>query len=294
MRGTSAIRAAALLCGTGLLAGCAAEPPPDPLAERLAAIADPRAARVVQEMLEAYGGASAPAPHRNVEYLYRLEYYGGQGKPQTVTRQIHRLGLGGEARAYIEDLDGPEPQIVRLSGDRLRVTRGGRPLPDAATAGFPRAFAALARWSFLNPWNLLDPGSRLTFLGVREPPPSGAVPAGPCDVIRLTREPPGGPAGSAREGDWHDFYISRRSRLVDRVHSHRVEDGANRVVIWSDHRSFGGLRIAMRRETFTSDASGALGPLEVIAEYADVRFDAPFGDEIFAAGDPLAASPAPE
>jgi hypothetical protein len=295
VRRAAAILAAALAACGGLLTGCGKEEPaPDAPAGLLREIADPRAAAVVTQMLEAYGGAPALARHRNVEYGYRLLYYGGQRAPRTVTRQIHRLGLSAEPRAYIEDLDGPARQIVRLSGGRLEVTRGGRPLPDAALAGAPGAFATLARWSFLNPWNLLEPGSRLRFRGVRTPPPAGAVPAGPCDVIRLTRERPGGAGSGGPEGDWHDFYVSRLSHLIDRVHSHRLEDGSSRVVVWSDHRAFDGLRIALRRETFTADASGALGPLEVAAEYADVRFDLPFGDEIFDRGHPLAASPAPE
>ncbi len=90
--------------------------------------------------------------------------------------------------------------------------------------------------------------------------------------------------------DWYDFYVSRVSHLVDRIHSYSAEDATYRVSIWSDHQKFGSLRVATRRETFSSEASGALGPLEVVAEYSAVRFDAPFGDDIFRGAAPLAAS----
>jgi hypothetical protein len=79
---------------------------------------------------------------------------------------------------------------------------------------------------------------------------------------------------------------------VDRVHSYRAEDATYRVSIWSDHQKFGPLRVATRRETFASEASGAIGLLEVTAQYSAVRFDAPFGDDIFHAPS-MEASPVP-
>jgi hypothetical protein len=294
LRPGAAVLAAALLACPALLAGCGSGEEPDPAAERLSEIADPRAAEVVRQALAAYGGPEALARHRNVEYAYRLVYFGGQREPQAVTRQVHRLGLGPEARAYVEDLSGPSPQIVRLDGDRLEVTRGGRPLTDPAEAGFPRAFAVLARWSFRQPWSLLEPGSRLTYRGVSEPPAAGTAPAGPCDVVRLTVAARDGAHPGGGEGAWTDIYFSRLSRLIDRIHTFRPGDGVYRVAVLSDHRLFDGVRVALHRETFASDALGALGPLEVVAEYGDVRFDAPFGDEVFAVESPLAASAAPE
>ncbi len=274
--------AAALL---SLLAGCAAAP--DPVAEKLRDTADRQSAAVVASMLEAYGGYRQWAGHHNVEYTYRLEFYGGQKTPQKVTRQIHRFGLGGEELAYVEDLEGPAPQIVRLSGDGVTVTRGGAPVTEPLEIDFPRAFSQLARWSFLTPWNLLDPQCRLEYRGERDPPPSGSVPAGPCEVIRL-RYDRGGHEGPST--DWYDFYVSRLSQLLDRIHSYRAEDVTYRVSIWSEHVKFTDLRVATRRETYASDAGGVIGPLELVAEYSDVRFDAPFKDDIFRGAAPLAAS----
>jgi len=298
--GARSARLALLLPAAGLLAGsvlAALAPagcspaPADPLAARLKDVAEPQAAAVVTELLEAYGGYRAWSDLHNVEYHYRLEFYGGEKTPQKVTRQIHRLGLGRQVQAYVEDLDGAEPQVVRLDGEGIEVTRGGVPVTEPSELDFPRAFSQLARWSFLIPWNLLDSDHRLEYRGVRTPPAAGAVPAGPCEVIRL-RFDKGDTQGPTL--DWYDFYVSRLSHLLDRIHSYRAEDGTYRVSIWSDHLRFGALRVATRRETYASEANGEIGPLEVVAEYSDVRFDAPFKDDVFRGPAPLAASAGPE
>jgi predicted DCC family thiol-disulfide oxidoreductase YuxK len=260
--------------------------PPDPAAERLKMVADPEAESVVMAMFEAYGGYESFAGRRNVQYTYRMEFYGGQPAPQKVTRQIHRLALGGSPRAYVEDLDGPERQVVRLDGDSVQVIRNGALLSDPADIDLPRAFTQFARWSFLLPWNLVDPDSDLEYRGVHTPPSAGPVPAEECDVVRLRLG--GGPEEASQ--DWYDFYVSRLSHLLERIHSYRTEDGAYRVTLWSDHRKFDGLRVAGRRETHASDVEGTVGPLEVVAEYSEVQFDAPFTDEIFRPAKPLAAS----
>ncbi len=229
-------------------------------------------------MLGAYGGYDVWRQRQNVEYTYRLHIYGGHETPQFVAHQLHRLGLGREVRAYLEDLDISSPQVVRLDEENLLVTRGGSPVSDPSSLGFPRAYSRIIRWSFRIPWTILDPGSRLESRGVRTPQTTGPVPAGPCNVIRLRFDEPTDGGGT---DDWHDFYISQRSRLVEQIHSYRSDDNAYRVVIWSDHRTVEGVRVASHRETYASDVSGAIGPLEAIADYEDVRFDAPFDEAIF-------------
>ncbi|PYS93764.1 MAG: hypothetical protein DMF50_13135 [Acidobacteria bacterium] len=277
------LAAAALAAWSSGCAGGAS----DPGEARLKAIGDERAATLVGALLEAYGGYPAWHRHHNVEYTCRMDYYGGRARPQVSVRQVHRLGLGREERAYIEDLEGDAPQIVRLDGERVAVTRGGAPVADPAEAALPRAFARLARFTFLTPWILLDAGDRLEYRGVRTPSASGKVPAPDCDVLRLTfaRDDQ-----DERSDGWCDFYISRLSGLIERVSDFRAKDLTYRVSLWSDYRTLEGLRIATRRETRSSDAGGVVGPLEVVAEYADVLFDAPFGDETFQVPDPLAAS----
>jgi hypothetical protein len=237
-------------------------------------------------MLVAYGGYSHWVSRRNVEYAYTLRLYGDQGTEKAMTRQIHRFALGPEPKGYIEDLSG-DGQVVRLDGESLVVTRGGLPLTDPSVLEFPRAYLGVARWSFLNPWNLLDPGTRLEPRSVRSPNAAGVVPAGPCDVVRLRFERPTDAGGT---DDWYDFYISRLTRLVEQVHSYRAQENAYRLSLWSDHRTYDGLRVASRREVHASDENGAIGRLEAVAEYSEVRFDAPFGDEMFRGEDALAAA----
>lgn len=267
-------------------AACAAAPD-DPSAARLREISDPRAASLVGALIQAFGGYPAWAGHRNVEYTCRLTYYGGREAPQASTRQVHRLGLGRAERAYVEDLEGEARQVVRLDGERFQVARGGGVVADSDQAALPRAFARLARFTFLTPWVLLDGGPRLEYRGERTPPAAGRVPASVCDVLRLTF-----PHSDTdeRSDDWYDFYVSRLSGLIERVNDYRAKDATYRVSLWSDYRTIDSLRIATRRETHASDATGQVGPLEVVSEYSDVRFDAPFGDEVFEIPDPLAAS----
>jgi len=271
-----------------LLVGCGDAPPPDPVLARLQAIADAPAIEVVTSLMSAYGGYDTWRKRRNVEYVCRLEFYKAGKGPQASTRQLHRFALGVPPRAYVEDLDSPVPQIVRLDGEAFEVTRGGVPVIDPALLEFPRAWVTIARRSFLVPWSLLDAGATIEARSPRTPPPSGPVPPGMCDVIRLRRD-------DANDGlapdDWQDIYVSRLTRLVERIHQYRSGDHSFRVAIWSDHRTFDGLRVATIRRMYTSDATGAVGALEVVSEYSDVRFDAPFGDEVFRpTAPPLAAS----
>jgi hypothetical protein len=261
----------------GLLAGCA-EPEVDPIMERLRAIADPRGASAVAEMFEAYGGFPAWSRLRNVEYSYHLRIYGGSEEPQFSTRQLHRLGLGHDAQVYVEDLDAVPPQVVRFDAGEVAVTRDGEPVSDPESLEFPRAFSRIIRWSFRAPWMLIDRHSQLEGRAERTPEGNGPVPVGPCDVVRLTFDEPT-PGGAI--DDWHDFYISQRSRLVEQIHSYRAEDESYRLTIWSDHRTIDGVRVAARRETYSSDLYGEIGVLEAVAEYEDVRFNAPFEADIF-------------
>jgi hypothetical protein len=277
----------AVVLAAGLLVcclGCGGQE--EPLVSNLRSISEPEARRAVADMLSAYGGYGRWGSKRNVEYAYTLRLYGAGGVEKAMTRQIHRFALGPEPKGYIEDLAG-DRQVVRLDGERLVVTRGGQPLTDPSVLAFPKAYLGMARWSFMNPWNLLDPGTRLEPRGVRTPRVAGIVPAGPCDVVRLRFDRPTDAGGT---DDWYDFYISRLTRLVEQVHSYRAQENAYRVSLWSDHRTYDGLRVASRREVHASDENGAIGRLEAVAEYSEVRFDAPFGDEIFRGESPLAAA----
>ncbi len=276
------------LIASALSWGCRGSEP-DPVTERLQAIADPEAEGVALALFEAYGPYAAWSAHHNVEYSYRLQFYGGQKEPQAVSRQLHRLDLGPGERSFAHDLEGTAPQVVRVQDDRIEVTRAGAVVNDPRQLEFPRAFMRIARWSFLLPWNLLDAESSLQYRGERTPPPASRVPSDPCDVVRLTFEE----KDPARKDDWHDIYVSRVNHLIDRIHSYRGEDRSYWVSLWSDHRTFGGVRIAIHRETHASDVTGVLGPLEAVVEYSEVRFDAPFGDEIWS-GMPVGTPPASE
>ena len=234
-------------------------------------------------MLQAYGGFPDWDRRQNVEYRYTLTFYGGQPAPLRVSRQLQRLGLGDEVQVYIEDLETPFPQVARLDGELFSLTEGGLPVGDLSQMEFRQTYARIVRWNFLTPWNLIDLVSRLESRGVRTPQPSGPVPPGPCDVVRLRFERTTDGGGT---DDWHDIYISRLSRLIEQVHSYRAQHNDYRLSVWSDHRNFGGIRVATRRATYASDAGGAVGRLEAVAEYADVRFDAPFDPAIFHGPEP--------
>lgn len=279
-------RVAAATLLAALLAGCR-PPAPDPFMDRVRLVTDgPQAASAVAGVLQAYGGVEAWERQGNVEYLYTLSFYGGRPEPLRVTRQLQRLGLGEATQIYIEDLDTPAPQIARLDGDQFSLT-GGSAEGDPSQAEFKRTYARIVRWNFLLPWVLLDPASRLESRGVRTPPSAGPVPAGPCDVLRLRFQRPTDGGGT---DDWHDIYISRLSRLIEQVHSYRAQANDYLLTVWSEHKEFGGLRIATRRATYASDAGASVGKREAVAEYTDVRFDAPFEKGIF--HDPLAGAPA--
>jgi hypothetical protein len=89
--------------------------------------------------------------------------------------------------------------------------------------------------------------------------------------------------------DWQDLYISRRSHLIEQVHSYRAGPNDFRLSVWADHRVFDGIRVATRRSTYASDAAATVGRLEAVAEYSEVRFDVAWAE---APGE--AATPDPE
>lgn len=254
-------------------AGCAAPPDAEPVTERLKAVTgDAAAEQAVAAMLSAYGGYDVWATKSTAEYQYVFSLYGGEATPKQVTRQRHRLALRDGVQVTLEDLDAPAPRRVVLDGESLAVFVDGRAVEEPDQADFRRVYAHTVRWDFLTPWTLLDPGSRLTSRGVRTPQPSGPVPPGPCDVVRLRFAAEGEGGGT---DDWYDLYISRLSHLVEQIHSYRAEQDLYRLEVWGDHKDFGGIRVATRRTTFASDSVGAPKRLEAIAEISDVRFDAP-------------------
>jgi hypothetical protein len=260
-----------------MLGGCA-EPEVDPVMDRLRVISDPRGANAVAAMLEAYGGVPAWNRLHNVEYVYNLRIYGGSETPKFSTRQLHRIGLGNEVQVYVEDLESTPLQVVRCDAGEVAVTRDGQPVSDPESLEFSRAFSRIIRWSFRTPWMLLDRPAQLEGRAERTPNSSSPVPVGPCDVVRLRFTEP--TAGGAID-DWHDFYISQRSHLIEQIHSYRAEDESYRLTIWSDHRTIDGVRVAARRETYASDLYGEIGGLEAVAEYGDVRFNVSFEADIF-------------
>jgi hypothetical protein len=257
-------------CGVALAAlACGAPAGPDPVLERVEAVAaDASSARAIAAMLSAYGGFDTWGERRNAEYVYTLSLYGGDPTPHRITRQRHRLALGSALRLDITDLEPSDAHTVRVDGEQVAIEPAGDP-SQAEDVEFQRAFARALRWEFRLPWSVMDVGTKVSTRGVRTPAPSGPVPTGPCDVVRLRFEDPS--LGST--DDWHDLYISRRSHLLEQVHTYRAAPNDYRLSVWGDHRAFDGIRLATRRATYASDATGAVGRLEAVAEYVDVRFD---------------------
>lgn len=262
----AACAAAALLVVTG----CGAPAEPDPIVARVQmATRDEAAQRAIAALLSSSGGYEVWQGMGEVEYRYRFAFYGGDPVPRLTRMQRHWLALEDEVHVQLQDLEGPMPLEVRLDFDKVALRRAGTALDDPEQEDFQRAFGRQVRWEFLTPWNLLQPGILLESRGTRTPPAAGKVPPGPCDVVRVRFERPMEGGGT---DDWHDVYISARSHLVEEILSYRSASNQYRLSVWSDQKPFDGLRIATRRETYASDEDAAVGRLEAVAEYSDVRF----------------------
>jgi hypothetical protein len=269
-RRVAALPAALLLLAA---AACGAPAEPDAVFERIRSTADdPEAARAVAALLSAYGGADTWSSMRGVEYRYHLTLFGPDAAPRQVATQVHRLSLDpGLWLEMEESLPGdPGIQVTTIDGETLRLTRAGVAQETPDDADFRRAVGVAVRWEFRLPWTLLDRDAIASSRGVRTPAAAGPVPAGPCDVVRLRFD---AAAPGSSTDDWHDLYISRRSHLVEQVHTYRAAANDYRLSIWSEHRDFGGLRVATKRRTYASDAAAAVGGLQAEAEYSDIRFD---------------------
>ena len=259
------------------LSGCAGRAgEEDPIVAKVQlATRDGEAQKAIAALLSSCGGYEVWQGMREVEYRYRFQFFGGDPQPRQVRLQRQWLSLDDEVHVRLEDVEGPEQLEVRLDGDKVALLRGGQPFDDPSQAEFQRAFGRQVRCEFLMPWTLLQAVIVLESRGVRTPPVAGKVPSGPCDVVRVRFERPMEGGGT---DDWHDVYISGRSHLVEEVLTYRSEPNQYRLSVWSDHRDFDGLRVATRRETYASDETAAVGRLEAVAEYSDVRFirrDAP-------------------
>jgi hypothetical protein len=248
----------------------------DPIVAKVQlATRDEKAQRAIAALLSSCGGYEVWQGMREAEYRYRFQFFGGDPQPRLVREQRHWLSLDDEVHVRLEDLEGADRLEVHLDLDKVALLRGGVPFDDPSQAEFQRAFGRQVRWEFLAPWTLLQPGIVLESRGVRTPPAARKVPPGPCDVVRVRFERPMEGGGT---DDWHDVYISGRSHLVEEILTYRSEAHTYRLSVWSDHRDFDGLRVATRRETYGSDEEAAVGRLEAVAEYSDVRFtrrDAP-------------------
>jgi hypothetical protein len=265
-----------LLVAAPALTGCAGRAEEDPIVARVQmATRDENAQRAISALLSSCGGYEVWQEMREVEYRYRFQFYGGDPQPRQTWSQRHWLSLEDEVHVRLEDVDGLDRLEVRLDGDKVALRHAGQPFDDPSQAEFQRAFGRQVRWDFLVPWTLLQQGILLESRGVRTPPPAGKVPAGPCDVVRVRFERPMEGGGT---DDWHEVYISGRSHLVEEILTYRSEPNQYRLSVWSDHRDFDGLRVATRRETYASDDKAAVGRLEAVSEYSEVRFirrDAP-------------------
>ena len=271
-------RAAALAAAPIVLftvAACGGAPAePDAVFARIRSTADDaEAARAVAALLSAYGGADTWASMRGVTYRYHLTLFGADGAPRQTATQVHRLSLDpGLWLSMEETLPGDTaPRVTTIDGEALRISRAGVALDPPDDADFRRALGVAVRWEFRLPWTVLDRDAIAASRGVRTPAAAGPVPPGPCDVVRLRFD---AAAPGSSTDDWHDLYISRRSHLVEEVHTYRAAPNDYRLSVWSDHSDFGGLRVATKRRTYASDASGAVGALVAEAVYSDIRFDA--------------------
>jgi len=252
--------AAAPLALAALLA-CGSPAATDPVFERIGAVTDdPGTVRAIAATLSAYGGLDTWAARRNAEYRFSLAVYGGDTAPRRTTLEVHRLALGPEVHLEMVDLDPAPLRTVRIDGDRVAVGDGA--MEEIDDAEFRLAYGLALRRDFRLPWSLLDERTAVETRGARTPAPAGPVPPGPCDVLRLRLA-----------DDWQDLYLSRRSHLIEQVHSYRAGPNDFRLSVWADHRAFDGIRVATRRTTYASDAAATVGRLEAVAEYSDVRFD---------------------
>jgi hypothetical protein len=257
----SAVAAAGIFLALAATLACGRASQSDPVFERIRAVTDDaEAVRAIAATLSAYGGLDTWAARHNVAYRFALAVYAGDPAPRRTTLQIHRLTIGSEVHLEMEDLDPAPLRTVRIDGDRVTLT-GAAPEGDDDTE-FRRAYGLALRRDIRLPWSLLDEGTSIESRGVRTPAPAGPVPPGPCDVLRLRVS-----------DDWQDLYISRRSHLIEQVHSYRAGPNDFRLSVWADHREFDGIRVATKRSTYSSDAAAAVGRLEAVAEYSDVRFD---------------------
>lgn len=254
---TALLRAvlAAVVIAPLALPAAAGEPP--------AADADPEAARIAGEVMEALGGREAWESTR----LIRFEFAG---------RRSHAWDRGtGRHRVEGTTRDG-EPYVVihNVVSREGQAWVGGRPASgEQLDELLDVAYGAWVNDTYwlVMPYKLLDPGVRLTYEGSETV--NGAV----YDVLGLAF----GGVGLT-PGDRYWAYVDRETRLMDRW-AYRLqsqpEDAEPTEWLWQGWGWYGPpdspIRLAPHRRSVDGERSLELGPIEVSAEVDEALFAGP-------------------
>lgn len=141
--------------------------------------ADSAAARIVIRAIERAGGYEAFRQIDSIAYRKRTILYRPDGTVESERVQWHRYRLGAQPRYRIEWREGDTSWTMVYGADTCahfaeRLTR------PCDTAAF-RQMVATALYTLFMPFKLLDPGTRLRYLG-RDTLPDGR----PAEVVEAT------------------------------------------------------------------------------------------------------------
>jgi hypothetical protein len=259
---------AAALVAAATTVGClAGEPAPAPAESSPApppaaadhGTADPEAAALAARVVEFLGGEPAWSQARFI----RFGFAGRRHHEWDRASGRHRVEAPtpeGETSVVVHDLDSREGRAW-VDGEEVTGERAAELLENAYAAWVNDTY-----W-LLMPYKLRDPGVTLTHAGSR------ALDGHAYEVLHLSFAGVG-----LTPGDRYWAYVDPESGRMDywAFHLESMPADAEPVLWrWDDWQTYGGIRLASRRQQVGGDRLLELSPIEVSAEVPAQAFAAP-------------------
>jgi len=237
-----------------LLGGGACSPGERPPLEQ---IQDAGARAVLSRALEAAGGWENWQALQTIAYRKRTVLYDSLGKVESDRTQWHRYRLRPVLEMHIGWREGTDSLEIVLQDGQVRRYRNGR--PEEAPPETLQSTLSSALYTLFMPFKLLDPGTRLRYLG-RDTLPDGRE----AEVLAAHYDPTQHPNHSTAE-PWRYYFDPQSGAFL----AAWVDHGDYRALILNEsYAEFKGLRFNALRRSWRLDAHDQPAWMRGLFEYA--------------------------
>lgn len=253
-----------------------------PAATAAAVIASPldrlpedEAGRVVRRAIDHAGGWEAWEEARTLNYEKTTVTLAADGSERSRLVQRHRYALHPGPKMRIEYLDEAGREVVLVNdGDEAWKWVGGERVTSQEDRDHAWNSTFGSHYVMAMPFKLTDPGTLLSYAG--RDTLDGVV----VDAVRAEYEQGAGSAGGMHT--WTYYFAAEDGRLVANLLRYGPNPGDYSFTEYHDVQEVGGIRIPMRRTSYSSNA--AAEKLELTSAYINeaVHVNEPLDEDLFA------------